>query len=256
MIDLPLMTQGLLKVLTDAGLGSRRKMAEAIKAGRVVVNGAPVSDFRYPVNLPADRVSLDGQPLKIKARQTLYLMLHKPAGVLSTARDERGRPTVLDILPERYRHYRLYPVGRLDLESTGLLLLTNDGDLTFRLTHPRFEHEKEYLLKIEGQLTTEEMRKLEQGIHLEDGVTSPARVRTVSAKPFNYSITLHEGRKRQIHRMLASLGHRVLALKRIRVGTLTMGSLCEGAVRELTAQEISSVLAEPSEKELKSKRRA
>ncbi len=163
---------------------------------------------------------------------------------MSTTRDERGRRTVLDIIPGKYRHLRLYPAGRLDKDSTGLLLLTNDGELTYRLTHPRFEHEKEYLLHIDSELRTSEKKKLERGIKLEDGLTSPAVVREVkSSPPFNYSITIHEGRKRQVHRMLMALGHRVLALKRIRMGNLTLGDLKEGAARELSAREVRKLLS-------------
>ena len=230
----------LLKYLAVAG--SRRKMADAIKAGRVTVNGQPASDFRHPVVRGKDRVLLDGKPVGAAAEKPLCLMLNKPAGVLSTTADERGRGTVMDILPEKYRRMRLYPVGRLDLDTTGLLLLSNDGELTNRLTHPRYEHEKEYLLQVEGRLTVSERVSLERGIRLEDGVTSPAKIREVSARPFNYSITIHEGKKREIRRMFARLGYRVLTLKRVRVGNLALGDLKEGQVRELTPRDISRLM--------------
>jgi 23S rRNA pseudouridine2605 synthase len=130
-------------------------------------------------------------------------------------------------------------VGRLDKDSTGLLLLTNDGELTYRLTHPKFEHEKEYLIHIEGSLKPDEKRKLEKGFELEDGMTYPVVVKEIkSPPPFNYSITMHEGRKRQVRRMLANLGYQVLAIKRIRMGNLRLGSLKEGATRELTPEEV------------------
>ena len=234
----------LLKALTEAGVGSRRRIAEAIKNGRVEVNGEPVENFRHPVNPETDRVSLHGKPVDLKPRRAIYLMVNKPAGIITTTSDERGRRTVLDILPEKYRHLRLYPVGRLDKDSTGLLLLTNDGELTYRLTHPRFEHEKEYLIHIEGRLKPEEKRKLEKGIELEDGMTYPVVVKEIkSPPPFNYSITMHEGRKRQVRRMLANLGYQVLAIKRIRMGNLRLGSLKEGATRELTPEEVRALLA-------------
>jgi len=169
-------------------------------------------------------------------------VLNKPSGIMSTTSDERGRRTVIDILPEKYRHLRLYPVGRLDKDSTGLLLLTNDGELTNRLTHPRFEQEKEYLVSISDKLKTEEERKLEQGIELEDGLTHPAAIKEVDLPPFNYSITIHEGRKRQVRRMFESLGHPVLALKRIRLGSLNLGKLKEGEIRELSAKEVKTLL--------------
>jgi 23S rRNA pseudouridine2605 synthase len=233
----------LLKALTEAGVGSRRRIADAIKNGRVRVNGEVVENFRHPVNPEADRVSLHGKPVDLKPRRTIYLMVNKPAGIITTTSDERGRRTVLDILPEKYRHLRLYPVGRLDKDSTGLLLLTNDGELTYRLTHPRFEHEKEYLIHIEGSLKPEEKRKLEKGFELEDGMTYPVVVKEIkSPLPFNYSITMHEGRKRQVRRMLANLGYQVLAIKRIRMGNLKLGNLREGAGRELTPDEIRVLL--------------
>ena len=136
-------------------------------------------------------------------------MLNKPEGLLCTTSDERGRRTILDILPEKYRRLRLYPVGRLDLDSTGLLILTNDGALTYQLTHPKFEHEKEYLVQIEGTLQPREKQNLEHGVKLEDGITAPAIIKEVrSTPPYNYSLTIHEGKKRQIRRMFAHLGYR------------------------------------------------
>ena len=235
-------TEPLLKALTAAGAGSRRKMADAIRQNRVSVNGEPVTDFRHPVNVATDRISIDGRAVDLGTGPAVTLMLHKPEGVVSTVSDEMGRRKVADLLPEKYRRLRLYPVGRLDQDSTGLLLLTNDGDLTYRLTHPRFEHEKEYLVCIEGSLTAEEKRKLEQGLQLDDGMTHPARVGKAATPPFNYRITLHEGRKRQVRRMFAHLGHRVRALKRIRVGNLVLGNLPEGKTRELSAREVRALL--------------
>ena len=234
----------LLKALTEAGVGSRRRIADAIKNGRVQVNGELVENFRHSVNPETDRVSVNGKLVDLKPRRTAYLMVNKPAGIITTTSDERGRKTVLDILPVKYRHLRLYPVGRLDKDSTGLLLLTNDGELTYRLTHPKFEHEKEYLIHIEGRLKPDEKRKLEKGVELEDGMTYPIVVKEIkSPPPFNYSITMHEGRKRQVRRMLANLGYQVLAIKRIRIGSLNLGNLKEGTLRELTAAEVRSLLA-------------
>jgi 23S rRNA pseudouridine2605 synthase len=233
----------LLKALTEAGAGSRRRMADAIKNGAVKVNGKPVEDFRHPVNPETDRVSVNGKPVDLKLKYTVYLMVNKPAGIITTTSDERGRETVLDTLPEKYRRLRLYPVGRLDKDSTGLLILTNDGDVTYRLTHPKFEHEKEYLIQIDGMLRPDEKRKLEKGFELEDGMTYPVVVKEIKSPPFNYSITTHEGRKRQVRRMLANLGYRVVALKRMRMGSLNLGKLREGEVRELTDAEIQALLA-------------
>ena len=219
-------------------------MADAIRQGRVAVNGNVVDNFRYPLNVKTDSIMVDGHLVDFKPKETVYLMLNKPKGVLSTTRDERGRRTVIGIIPVKYQRLRLYPVGRLDKDTTGLLLLTNDGDMTYRLTHPRFEHEKEYLVSVDSTLTINEKRKLEKGIELEDGLTHHAFVRSVNDQPpFNYSITIHEGRNRQVHRMLQDLGHHVLALKRIRMGNLTLGALKKGETRELTVKEVKALIA-------------
>jgi len=234
------MNTNLLAVLARAGVGSRRKIAEAIISGKVTVNGIPADNLRQPVNPDTDRITFAGKPVNVKPEKTVCLILHKPAGIISTTSDEQGRWTVLDILPGEYRHLRLYPVGRLDKDSTGLLLLTNDGDLTYRLTHPRFEQEKEYLVQLEVKLKPEDRKKLEQGITLEDGHTSPAVIKEVkTASPFNYSFTIHEGKKRQVRRMFASLGYSVTALRRTRMGNIRLGELKEGQVRELSAGEVA-----------------
>ncbi len=234
--------KSLIKALTEAGIGPRRRMADAIRTGRVTVNGVKAESFNHPVNTSRDRVTLDGKAVVLKSEVTVCLMLNKPVGFVATASDEKGRPTVLDLLPPEYRRLRLYPAGRLDADSTGLLLLTNDGDLTYRLTHPRYEHEKEYLVHVRGRLGAEEAGKLARGITLEDGPTAPAKVKEVSLPPYNYSITIHEGRKRQVRRMFEHLGHPVLALKRVRLGNLKLGELKEGEVRRLTKQEINKLL--------------
>ncbi|MFC1917754.1 pseudouridine synthase [Chloroflexota bacterium] len=230
----------LIKVLTGAGVGSRRKVADLIRGEKVKVNSEIVTGFNHPINAGKDKVTVSGQPVLLQREETVYLMLHKPKGVLSTASDEQGRWTVMHLLPARYRKFRLYPVGRLDKASTGLLLLTNDGDLTYQLTHPKFEQEKEYHVQIEGELSSADRRGLVTGIKLEEGVTAPAKIREVAGAaeaPFNYVITIHEGKKRQVRRMFVALGHRVLALKRVRFGKLTLGDLEEGRVRELKAFE-------------------
>ena len=157
----------LLKALTESGIGSRRNMADAIRRGMVEVNGEVAEDFKQPVNVGADCIAISGNVVDLKQQELVYLVLNKPKGVLSTTSDARGRRTVISILPEKYRHLGLHPVGRLDKDSTGLMLLTNDGQLTYRLTHPRFEHEKEYLVHMEGNLRPDEKRKMEQGLELE-----------------------------------------------------------------------------------------
>lgn len=234
-------TQPIIKFLTAAGAGSRRRMTEAIKAGLVAVNGKTVESFTQPVDAAKDRITLGGKPLALKSPALIYLLLNKPKEIVSTTSDDRGNKTVLDILPPKYKGMRLYPVGRLDKDSSGLMLLTNDGDFTYRLTHPKFEREKEYLVQIQTSLSEKDKTQLEKGVYLEDGKTSPARIKGLKAVPFNYSITIHEGRNRQVRRMFASLGYRVLELKRIRMDALTIKGLPEGASRELTAAEVKGL---------------
>jgi 23S rRNA pseudouridine2605 synthase len=234
-------SQPIIKLLTGAGVGSRRRIAAVIKRGGVAVNGDIVQSFNQPVDPVRDVITIDGKPVSATEEPLVYLMLNKAKGVISGTGDKRGGKTVIDVLPERYRHIRLYPVGRLDKDSTGLILLTNDGDLTFRLTHPRFEQKKEYLVRIEQALKPEEKTKLERGVCLDDGKTSPAEIKALKSPPFSYSVTIHEGKKRQVRRMFAALGYRVLELKRIRLGGLRLGDLPEGEVRGLTPQEVQSL---------------
>ena len=232
----------LLKILIEAGVGSRRRLTDAIKEGRVTVNGEVVENFRLPVNVRTDLITFNGKLVDIKTDKPVYLLLNKPAGVLSTTDDERGRKTVLDLLPAKYRNLRLYPVGRLDKESTGLLLLTNDGELTYRLTHPKFEHEKEYLVGIEGKLRFGEIKQLERGINIGGSRTHRAVLKeTRDLSQFQYNLTIHEGKKRQVRLMFAALGYRVLALRRVRMGSLTLGNLKEGQVRELNSDQIKKL---------------
>ena len=237
-------SQTIIKLLTTSGAGSRRQMTDAIKSGRVAINGKIVESFLQPVKVGTDNVTIDGKSIAYKTEKPIYLILNKPKGIISTTSDERGSKTVIDILPQKYQHTRLYPVGRLDKESTGLVLLSNDGDFTYRLTHPKFEREKEYLVQVDGNLTKEEKMQMEKGLDLEDGKTSPARVKVVKSHPFNYSITIHEGKKRQARRMFASLGYRVLELKRIRIDVLTIDGLSAGDTRELTPKEIQTLKKE------------
>ncbi len=234
-------SQPIIKLLTGSGAGSRRQMTAAIKRGAVVINGETVQSFNHPVDPATDVVTIDGKPVSLAVERAVYVMLNKPAGVISSTSDQRGGTTVIDILPEKYRRLRLYPVGRLDRDSTGLVLLTNDGDLTLRLTHPRYEQEKEYLVHTGQSLRPEDRQKLERGIDLDDGRTSPAAVKPVREPPLTYSVTIHEGRKRQVRRMFAALGYRVLELKRIRIGSLKLGKLPEGHSRELTRREVEAL---------------
>jgi len=233
----------VLKALVLAGCGSRRAMAEAIKQERVALNGMPVASFKQEIDAVRDIITLDGKPVKIRYEERVYLMLNKPVGVLSTTRDERGRQTVIDLLPPKYKNLNLHPVGRLDMDSSGLLLFTDDGALTYRLTHPSFEKEKEYVVTLDRELQPQDKSSFENGLELEDGPTWPTTVRESPTERKTYYVILHEGRKRQLRRMFACLGYRITGLKRIRMGSLLLGELPEGKMRILTEVEIATLQA-------------
>jgi 23S rRNA pseudouridine2605 synthase len=230
----------LQKFMAEAGVASRRACEELIRQGRVTVNGETASLGRS-VEPEQDRVELDGKPVQKEQRRTVIL-LYKPRGVVSTSSDPEGRRTVQDYfreIPER-----LYNVGRLDLNSEGLLLMTNDGALANRLTHPRYGVEKTYYAVCDGRLTASEAARLTNGIELEDGMTAPARVdavRTTQRGDTSFLITIHEGRNRQIRRMLEAVGHRTLRLKRERFGPLSLGTLAPGEWRKLSDEEIKKL---------------
>lgn len=228
-------------MLARSGLGSRRRIVALIKRGGIAINGEIVQSFNEPVDPAKDVITIDGEAVSIAAQPMVYVMLNKPRGVISSTSGRKGEKTVLDLLPQKYHRIRLYPVGRLDKDSTGLILLTNDGDLTLHLTHPRFEHEKEYLVRVEQDLAPEEIRALQRGIDLEDGKTSPAEVKALKHPLGCYSLTIHEGKKREVRRMFAALGYRVIELKRVRLGSLRLGTLPEGEIRELTLAEVQAL---------------
>jgi 23S rRNA pseudouridine2605 synthase len=216
--------------LARAGVASRRKADELIKAGRVTVNGEPGQLNTFVER--RDRVEVDGKP--VTAQKLAYVLLHKPAGTVTTASDPHGRPTVIDLvdLPER-----VVPVGRLDVETTGALLLTNDGPLAHRLAHPRFGVEKVYVADVEGRPDERDLRALSEGVELEDGMTSPAAVLCLA--PGRIQLTLHEGRNRQVRRMLEAVGHPVRLLHRSTYAGLTLEGLEPGAWRELEPSEVN-----------------
>ena len=230
----------LQKLIAAAGLASRRKSETLIRAGRVTVDGQVVSAPDTEVNPARSRICLDGQPLP-PPRPPTYLLLHKPAGVLSTCRDTHGRQTVLDLLGGRGRG--LHPVGRLDADTEGLLLLTNDGELTVRLTHPRYQVPKVYLVETEGTITPRAVASLRQGVRLEDGMARADLARLLAQREnrSRIEIELHTGKKRQIRRMLAALGFPVRKLVRIRLGPLVLGQLAPGRWRRLTGREVEEV---------------
>ena len=218
--------------LARAGVDSRRGADELIKAGRVVVNGEPGRLNTFVET--GDVVEVDGRP--VAAQPLEYVLLHKPAGVVTTARDPQGRRTVVDLVAGRSR---VVPVGRLDADTTGALLLTNDGALAHRLAHPRYGVEKVYEVDVDGEPSDEALRRLETGVELEDGPTAPARVRGLGRS--RIELTLHEGRNRQVRRMLEAVGHPVRRLHRSRYGGLELGALAPGESRQLTPDEVTAL---------------
>jgi 23S rRNA pseudouridine2605 synthase len=224
----------LQKVLAQAGVGSRRAAEELIAAGRVKVNGR-VAELGNRVDPERDRVEVDGVAVGV-APGLVYYLLNKPAGVVTTAADTHGRPTVLDLVPAAPR---VFSVGRLDQSTEGLLLLTNDGDLAHRLTHPSYGVDKEYLAEVEGSPSRGALRRLRDGVDLEDGPTAPARVALVA--PTLIRITIHEGRKRQVRRMFDAVGHPVRRLVRTRIGPISDRRLGPGEWRALDTDEVRTL---------------
>jgi 23S rRNA pseudouridine2605 synthase len=228
------------KYLATAGVASRRASEELIRAGRVTINGQSVSDPARDVS-DDDAVAVDGSPVS-QPRERVAYAFNKPVGVVSTARDPGGRPTVVSMVPS---DTRLYPVGRLDTDSSGLILLTNDGDLAHRLTHPRFEVPKTYEVVVaDPPLRGAALQALRGGVTLDDGPTAPARVRRLASDRLR--ITIHEGRNRQVRRMCEAVGHRVKTLERVAFGPLQLGRLPRGAYRRLSPEELATLASAES----------
>ncbi len=231
----------LQKMLAEAGVGSRRGCEALIAAGRVSVNGKAAT-LGMSADPDVDEVVVDGETVRADTKE--YWLLNKPIGVLSAVVDERGRPCVTAHVPSRAR---VYPVGRLDLNSTGLLLLTNDGELTERLLHPRYHVQKEYVVDVRGEISPSALERLRKGVQLEEGVTSPARVTVrqracgANRNVTRLSVVIHEGRKRQVRRMLETVGYRVVRLHRSRFATLSDKDLALGQARRLSAREIAEL---------------
>jgi pseudouridine synthase len=229
----------LERVLSKAGAGSRVDARGWIRAGRVKVNGQVVRDPDSWIDMGRDRVRLDGKPLQ--ARERVYLLLYKPTGYLTTYRDPHGRSTVYDLIADVGTF--VSPVGRLDLDTSGLLLMTNDNQLAERVTNPESHVPKTYLVKASMRLTDEQLQQLRDGVELADGPTRPARVRRVrdSEKYTHLEITLTEGRNRQVRRMIEALGAAVLKLVRVKIGSISIGTLQIGKWRMLTDREVRSL---------------
>jgi len=224
----------LQKVLARRGFGSRRACDDLIAAGRVTVDGE-VAILGRRVDPSTCTVEVDGAPLGVKPG-VVHFLLNKPSGVITTASDPQGRPTVVGLVPASPR---VFPVGRLDADTEGLLLLTNDGDLTHHLTHPSYGVDKEYLAQVEGSPSRSAVRQLRDGVELDDGLTAPARVTLI--EPNLLKIVIHEGRNRQVRRMCEAVGHKVVRLVRTRIGPLTDRRLAPGEWRTLTPEELRSL---------------
>lgn len=228
----------LQQFIAACGLASRRAAERLIADGRVTVNGQR-AELGAQVDPAADHVAVDGQPLQ--PDQKIHILLNKPRGVITSAKDTRGRDTVMDCLSGL--DARVFPVGRLDLDVEGTLLLTNDGDLAYRLTHPKYEIAKVYRVKVRGAMSGETADRLEKGVPLEDGMTAPCTVRIISSGPRTSEIelTLHEGRKREVKRMCAHVGHPVRELRRIAFGAVKLGTLKPGQWRKLSTAEVHAL---------------
>ncbi len=228
----------LNKYLADSGIASRRAADVLIEEGRVIVNGQKAS-LGGQIDPDKDRVEVAGK-LVGKAEKKIYLLLHKPKGVVSTVRDSHGRPTVLDLVTVKER---VFPVGRLDADSSGLILLTNDGGLAYRLTHPKFEIDKKYIVTAIGSISEEQLKKLRQGVRLDDGKTARAEVgkSVIVGGRSLLEMSIHEGRKRQIRRMCEAVKVNLVELQRVKMGTLELGTLSPGQWRALTEAEVASL---------------
>jgi 23S rRNA pseudouridine2605 synthase len=242
MVSCMFMEKRLQKILAEMGIASRRKVEDLIFEQRVMVNGR-IATIGMKADPDRDHIKLDGR-LLTKQERRVYLMFNKPRQVVTSLDDPQGRPTVKDFL--KGIKYRVFPVGRLDFDSEGMLLMTNDGDFAHAVLHPSKKVSKTYLVKVKGVLTDEEIAKLQKGIRLKERLTAPAMVKRTRKTEQNswLEITIHEGRKRQIRRMLESIGHPVLKLKRIRINGIGLGGLETGAVRYLTSEEVAMIKRE------------
>ncbi|PKK98635.1 MAG: rRNA pseudouridine synthase [Tenericutes bacterium HGW-Tenericutes-2] len=240
----------LQKILAQANIASRRKSEEIILEGRVKVNGVIVKELGFKVNR-SDKIEVDGKPIELA--EHLYFLLNKPTGFVSTTSDEKNRKTVLDLLTEEHRDIRLYPVGRLDFDTAGILLLTNDGDFTNRMTHPEHEIEKEYLARVEGIVIRKKIVALRKGVIIDgDYLAVPKEVRLIELNKDQQStlisITLTEGRNKQVRKMMEAIGHPVKKLTRIRYDFLTLEGVERGAYRPLKVHEVKKLYANSSPK--------
>ena len=234
----------LQKYIAMSGRASRRASEELINEGRVYVNGKRVNEQGVKVEIGCDRVEVDGELLKVFDKK-IYIALNKPAGYVTTTKDQFDRPTVMDLV-EREIHTRVFPVGRLDYDTRGLLLLTNDGNFTYKVTHPKFHMNKTYIVTIKGGITIKGLNALRKGVVIDDYKTSPAEVEMISAEKgiTVLKITIHEGKNRQVRKMMEAVGCKVSELERISIGNVELGNLPLGRWRYLTSHEISCLTRE------------
>ncbi|MCL1922716.1 MAG: rRNA pseudouridine synthase [Propionibacteriaceae bacterium] len=231
----------LQKVIAGAGLASRRVAEEMIVDGRIEVNGRVVTELGTRVDPEVDVIRLDGSRIPTQ-RHRVYLALNKPTGVISTMDDPQGRPTLTDFLPRKSS--RLFHVGRLDVDTEGLIILTNDGDFAQRLSHPSFEIDKVYMAEVEGSMSNQDLKSLDKGVYLDDGFIKPDKVKLVSRSGPKtlVEITIHSGRNRVVRRMLEAVGYPVVRLARTKVGPIQLGKLPSGQTRELSVEETGKLL--------------
>ncbi|MGN1382387.1 MAG: pseudouridine synthase [Eubacterium sp.] len=229
------------KYIAEAGIASRRKADELIRQGKVKVNGAVLTQPGYDVQ-DSDQVIVCGQPVRHTEQAKVYYMLNKPPGCITSVHDDKGRPTVMDLMQEVEE--RIYPVGRLDFQTSGLLFLTNDGDFAYHLTHPKHEVGKTYVLRAEGSLSRRQLQLLRNGVNIGGFRTSPARVHVLKCNKHStvLEMTIHEGKNRQIRRMLEAVGSHVLELERIAYGNIVLGHLKPGRFRKLSPSEVAYLM--------------
>ena len=229
----------LQKVMAHAGVASRRKSEEIIAEGRVRVNGEIVTEMGFKVDPEADEIVVDGELISEEKKR--YLLLNKPEGYITTVSDPEGRPTVMDLIPDLKQ--RLYPAGRLDYDSSGLLIMTNDGDLTYKLTHPKKEVDKKYRVLVQGEMNEDDFNKFKNGMVIDGQKTAPAKISNVNYRgdKTEFDVIIHEGRNRQVRRMAKIAGFSVISLKRIAFAFLTLAGVKEGEFRYLSDQEITKL---------------
>lgn len=232
----------LNRFLANAGMDARRKIEDFLKENTVLINGQKVTEPGIRLDPEKDQVTINSKPIK-PVTHFIYFLVNKPKGVISSVEDEHGRKTVVNLIPTKER---IYPVGRLDAETTGAIILTNDGELTNRLTHPRYHIDKTYQCLVPGKVSPRQIEQLQKGIQLKDGLTSPSQIEILDEKPnrTTFTITIHEGRNHQVRRMLSAVKLELIELKRVAIGQLKLDNLPYGSYRELIPDEVAMLKGE------------